>query len=119
VVYGFNPLTPLDLLSLPTHEAWTYQNGEIKAKMIQDWHAQVKETIEKRVKKYKEVGNKGRKEVIFKEGYWVWLHLRKGMFSNQRKSKLLPRGDGPFQVIWKINNSSYELDLPPSYNISC
>jgi len=30
----------------------------------------------------------------------------------QRKSKLLPRGDDPFQVIRKINNNAYELDLP-------
>jgi len=36
VVYGFNPLTPLDLLPLPTHEAWTCQDGEAKAKYIQD-----------------------------------------------------------------------------------
>ena len=33
-------------------------------------------------------------------------------------SKLLPRGDGTFQVIRRINNNAYELDLPPSYNIS-
>ena len=45
VVYGFNPLTPLDLLPLPTHEAWTCQDDEIKAKYIQDLHSQVKETI--------------------------------------------------------------------------
>jgi len=68
VVYGLNPLTPLDLLPLPTHEAWTCQDGETKVKMIQDLHAQVKETIEKKVKKHQEDGNKGRKEVIFKEG---------------------------------------------------
>ena len=37
---------------------------------------------------------------------------------HQRKSKLLPRGDGPFQVTRRINNNAYELDLPPSYNIS-
>ena len=118
IVYGFNPLTPLDLLPLPTHESWNCQDGQVKAKMIQDLHAQVKETIAKRVKKHQEVGNKGRKEFIFKEGDWVWLHLGKERFPNQRKSKFFPRGDGPFQVIRKINNNAYELDLPPTYNIS-
>jgi len=39
VVYGFNPLTPLDLLPLPTQEAWTCQDGEAKAKYIQDLHS--------------------------------------------------------------------------------
>jgi len=86
--------------------------------MIQDLHTQVKENIAKRVKKHQEVGNKGRKEIVFKEGDWVWLHLRKERFPNQRKSKLLPRGDGPFQVIRRIDNNAYELDLPPNYNIS-
>ena len=77
IVYGFNPLTPLDLLPLPTQESWTCQDGEAKAKMIQDLHTQVKEAIERKVKNYQELGNKGRKEVLFKEGDWVWLHLRK------------------------------------------
>jgi len=81
-------------------------------------HSQVKETIERRVKKQQEDGNKGRKQVIFQKGDWVWLHLRKERFPTQRKSKLLPRGDGPFQVIRRINNNAYELDLPPNYNIS-
>jgi len=34
VVYVFNPLTPLDLLPLPTHEAWICQDGDAKAKYI-------------------------------------------------------------------------------------
>jgi len=37
--------------------------------MIQDLHTQVKEAIERKVMKYQEVGNKGRKEVLFKEGF--------------------------------------------------
>jgi len=86
--------------------------------MIQDLQAQVKETIEKKVRKHQEVGNKGRKEVIFKDRDCVWLHLKKERFPIQRKSKLLPRGDDPFQIIRKINNITYELVLPCCYNMS-
>ncbi|XP_052727683.1 uncharacterized protein LOC128194996, partial [Vigna angularis] len=57
VVYGFNPITPLDLLPLPL----------------------------------------------------VWLHLRKERFPSQRKSKLSPRGDGPFKVVKRINDNAYIL----------
>ncbi|XP_073038070.1 LOW QUALITY PROTEIN: uncharacterized protein [Primulina eburnea] len=67
IVYGFNPLTPLDLMSLP--------------------------------------------------GDWVWLHLRKERFPEKRCSKLLPRGDGPFQVLERINDNAYKLDLPGEYNV--
>jgi len=118
IVYGFNPLTLLDLLPLPTQEAWTCQDGKAEAKMIQYLHTQVKEAIERKVKKYQGLGNEGRKQVLFKEGDWVWLHLRKERFPTQRKSKLLPRGDGPFQILKRINNNAYELDLPSSYYVS-
>ncbi|XP_073286746.1 uncharacterized protein [Primulina huaijiensis] len=63
IVYGFNPLTPLDLMSLPVSD-------------------------------------------------WVWLHLRKERFPEKRRSKLLPRGDGPFQILERINDNAYKLDLP-------
>nr|KYP31528.1 Transposon Ty3-I Gag-Pol polyprotein [Cajanus cajan] len=55
---------------------------------------------------------------IFEEGDWVWLHLRKEHFPQQRKSKLSPRGDGPFQVLQRINDYAYRLDLPSEYGVS-
>ena len=36
--------------------------------------------------------------MIFEPGEWVWFHMRKGRFPAQRHSKLLLRGDGPFNV---------------------
>ena len=46
------------------------------------------------------------------------MHFRKERFPSQRKSKLEPRGDGPFQVIEKINDNAYKVDLPGKYNVS-
>ena len=67
---------------------------------------------------YSTKGNRGRKELILNEGHWVWLHLRKDRFPTKRKSKLSPRGDGPFQVLERINNNAYRLDLPKEYGVS-
>ena len=44
--------------------------------------------------------------------------MRNKRFPERRKSKLLPRRDGPFQVLERINDNAYELDFPREYNIS-
>ena len=62
--------------------------------------------------------NKGQHKLVFEPGDWVWLHMRKEQFPERRKSKLLPRGDGPFQVLERINDNAYKLDLPGEYNVS-
>lgn len=31
---------------------------------------------------------------------------------------MLPRGDGPFQVVERINDNACKLDLPGEYNVS-
>ena len=33
------------------------------------------------------------------------------------KSKLSPRGDGPFQVLKRVNNNAYKLDIPLEYGV--
>ena len=57
--------------------------------------------------------------MIFNIEDLVWLHLRKERFPNERKSKLLPRADGPFKVLARYNNNTYKIDLPhDKYNMS-
>ena len=55
--------------------------------------------------------------MIFEPGDWVWVHLRKERFPNQQKSKLDSRGDGTFQVLERINENAYKVDIPGTYNM--
>ena len=117
VVYGFNPLSPLDLVPIPIEER-TSLDGKRKAELVKQLHEKVRQNIEKRTDQYMKQANKGRKRIVFEPGDWVWLHLRKERFPAKRRSKLQPRGDGPFQVIERINDNAYKLDLPGEYQVS-
>ncbi|KAA0048153.1 reverse transcriptase [Cucumis melo var. makuwa] len=110
VVYGINHLTPLDLSPLPPN-MFTSDAASSRAEYIKTLHKEIKERIEKKNQKLVTCKNQGRKELIFKPRDWVWVHLRNERFLDQRKSKLQQRGDGPFQVLERINNNAYKLDL--------
>jgi hypothetical protein len=117
-VYGFNPLTPLDLLPLPNNSLLKHKDGKSKAEFVKKLHERVKLQIEKRNESYAKNANKGRKKLVFEPGDWVWVHMRKERFPLQRKSKLQPRGDGPFQVLARINDNAYKIELPGEYGVS-
>ena len=118
IVYGFNPLTPLDLLPMPNISMFKHKEAQAKVDYVKKLHEQVRGQIEKKNESYARQANKGRKKVVFQPGDWVWVHMRKERFPEQRKSKLQPRGNGPFQVLERINDNAYKIDLPGEYNVS-
>ena len=48
----------------------------------------------------------------------MWIHLRKEIFPSERKNKLMPRADGPFEVLEHINDNAYRVDLPGDHGVS-
>ena len=86
--------------------------------MVKKLHESVRQHIEKKNEQYATKANKSRQQVLFEPGDWVWVHMRKERFAARRRSKLHPRGDGPFQVLERINDNAYKLDLSGEYNIS-
>ena len=117
IVYGFKPIAPIDLLPLPLQERTNMEAFE-RAAYIKKIHEKTKEAIELKAVRKAASMNKHRKKVLFEPGDLVWIHLRKERVPDQRKSKLMPRGDGPFRVLAKINDNAYKIDLPPSYGVS-
>nr|KYP31361.1 Retrotransposable element Tf2 [Cajanus cajan] len=117
-VYGFNPLTPMDLIPLPNVNHFIHKEGASRDDFVKELHERIKYHIQQQNERYAKASNKGKRNMIFEEGDWVWLHLRKECFPQQRNSKLSPQGDGPFQVLQRINDNAYRLDLPSDYGVS-
>jgi hypothetical protein len=101
----------------PTNER-TNMEASKHAAYIKKIHEKTNEAIELKAVRKAASMNKHRKTVLFAPKDVVWNHLRKEHFSDQRKSKLMPRGDGPFCILAKINDNAYKIDLPPSYGVS-
>nr|GFC01683.1 reverse transcriptase [Tanacetum cinerariifolium] len=92
--------------------------GEVRSAQIKELHAQVRDTILKYTGKYQARANKHRKQVVYKEGDLVWIHVRKERFPTGRYDKLHARADGPFRVLKRINDNAYKIELPGPYNVS-
>uniref|UniRef100_A0A2N9HQM2 Integrase catalytic domain-containing protein n=1 Tax=Fagus sylvatica TaxID=28930 RepID=A0A2N9HQM2_FAGSY len=117
IVYGFNPFTPLDLMPLPV-DGRSSLDGQKKAELVKSLHERVQLQIAQKNERVASQANKGQRRVIFEPGDWVWVHMRKERFPAHRRTKLHPQGDGPFQILEKINDNAYKVDLPGEYKVS-
>ena len=118
VVYGFNPLSPLDILPLPLQER-TNMDASARASYIKKMHEDTRHTIERQVQRLATKLNVNKQPMVFNIGDLVWLHLHKDRFPKERKSKRLTRADGPFKVLACYNDNAYKIDLPrDKYNVS-
>jgi hypothetical protein len=69
IIYGFNPLTHLDLFSLSIDEKVSLDNNKKKIHVVKALHENVRRKMQKKKKnneKYVFKANKGQKLVIFK-----------------------------------------------------
>ena len=100
-VYGVNPLTPFDLTPYPMREKESFEAGK-HVEFIKELHERTRRKLVEKAEYNANKANKGRRLVVFQPGDLVWVHLRKERFSEARKSKLAPRGDGPFKVLQRV-----------------
>ena len=117
VVYGIEQLSPLALTPWPLESKLSPEANK-RVEEIQHLHEQVKSRIEKFNASYRTQANKHKRKVVFQPGDLVWVHLRKERFPSKRKSKLMPRANGPFEVLERVNDNAYKVNLPGEYGVS-
>jgi len=71
VVYGFNPLTPFDLIPLPLDTSFIHKKRVSRSEFVKKLHERVRNQIENQVKVYAAKGNRGRKELVLNKRDWV------------------------------------------------
>ena len=89
VVYGFNPLSPLDILPLPLQER-TNLDATARASYIKKMHEDTRHTIERQVQRLATKLNVNKHPMIFNIGDLVWLHLRKGPLPQRTQVQASP-----------------------------
>ena len=102
---------------MPVDERVSF-DGNRKAQVVNTLHEIVRQYIEKRNRVYRTKANTGRKHVVIQPVDWVWLYMCNERFTAHRKSKLQPRGDGPFHILERINDNAYKVDLRGEYGFS-
>ena len=94
-------------------------DASARASYLKKVHEDTRHTIDRQVQRLAHKLNINKHPMVFNPGDLVWLHLRKERFPNERKSKLLPRADGPFKVLARYNDNAYKIDIPrDKYNVS-
>lgn len=100
---------------LPIHKKFSQEANE-RAKEIKMLHELVRERIIKANEKLKLCMDTKKKDVQFKQGNLVWIHLREERFLSRRSK--ISQSDGPFKVLENVNNKSYKIELPGDYGVS-
>ncbi|XP_021770479.1 uncharacterized protein LOC110734626 [Chenopodium quinoa] len=118
IVYGVNPYVPIDYIAL-AKDKFVHGTAKEHIEFMIDVHKEVRKNIEKANESYKKQANKYLSNVKkFEVGDLVWIFLRKERFSKQRKHKLMPRAEGPYQIMERINDNAYKVDLGGQFGVS-
>jgi len=116
-VYSVEPLSPLDLIPRPLDGKPSVE-ADKRVEEIKCLHERVKEKIEKSNASYQTQANKHQRKVVFQLRDLVWVQLRKERFPTKMKSKLMPRADDPFEILERVNDNAYKINLPDDYGVS-
>lgn len=112
--YGQQPKQIMDITTVPSKNA-VVKNIVQNSRKI---HEQVQESLKQTNEKYKEEADKSKRFKTFEMGDSVAVHLLKDRQPACSYSKLKARNFGPCEILRKINDNVYVIDIPAEYNMS-
>jgi hypothetical protein len=113
VLYGYEPrhfgISTEDMVSVPELSTWLHEK-QLMTEVVKQHLAQAKDRMKKQV-------DLKRAERSFQSGDWVFLKARPYVQSSlapRANQKLSFKFFGPYQVLSRIGNVAYKLQLPAS-----
>lgn len=117
VVYGRHPRGLCELRDLGALEMKSGQ-AEDFTQTIKEVQEQVKKAILESTQKLKVKIDEKRREVQFKVGDYVMVHLSKARIQSGKPTKLQMKRVGPCEILEKYGENAYKVDLPSDLAIS-
>nr|GMC51128.1 putative nucleotidyltransferase, Ribonuclease H [Ipomoea batatas] len=88
------------------------------AEQVKNVQEEVKAKLIASNAKYKAAADKKRRQQVFQVGEQVLIYLRKERYPASTFHKLSPKKYGPFEIVRKINDNAYVVDIPDEWKIS-
>lgn len=117
IVYTKLPRLTVDLADIPSSVDFSLE-AEQMAERITKLHQEVHKHIEEANAKYKAKADRKGREVDFKEGDLIMVHLSKGRLPTGSAPKLQKKKFGPYEVLQRYGPNAYKIKLPPNFNIN-
>nr|GMD01401.1 zf-CCHC domain-containing protein [Ipomoea batatas] len=117
VVYTKTPRHAVDLLHLPKVDGM-HKSASNMAEQVKNVQEEVKAKLIASNAKYKAAADKKRRQQVFQVGEQVLIYLRKERYPAGTFHKLSPKKYGPFEIVRKINDNAYVVDIPDEWKIS-
>ena len=116
-MYGHKPRAPIDLIPMsPLKRA--SESAEAFAYRMSELHKSISDQINISNSQYKSMADSHRRFKKFDVGDYVMVRMRPERFPQGTFKKLQARGAGPFEIISKVGENGYVLDLPSDWEIS-
>ena len=85
---------------------------------MKEIHQEVKRRLQKNTEKYKERIDRTMRDLQYKVGDMVMVHLKVERLPKGKYTKLMMRKMGPFKILQKCGTNSYKVESPLDIGLS-